>query len=42
LFVCISGMNESSAELDTDMTYDNLTVPSKDTSETSSNESDTE
>ena len=40
--ICILELNESAAELDTDMTYDNFYVPSEDTSDTSSNESDIE
>ena len=40
--ICILELNEIAAELDTDMTYDNFYVPSEDTSDTSSNESDIE
>ena len=40
--ICISELDESAAEPDTDMTYDSFYVPSEDTSDTSSNESDIE
>ena len=41
-FTCMSGSNRRQAESDADMTYDDFYVPSENSLEISSNESDTD